>query len=57
MHLGGEALQGILQGDEFVAVFFQEFAARVEGKTAISGRQQCEEELGALAQILDCACE
>src|SRR5579871_6061311 len=45
--------QRLIQRDELVAVFFQELAARVEGKAPFSSGQQRKEQLRAVAQTAE----
>src|SRR5208283_2915085 len=51
--LGREPRQRMIEREEFVAIFFQKFAARVEGNAPFVRRQQREEQLRTLAQRLN----
>src|SRR5581483_4029758 len=42
--------QGMVEGDEFIPVFLQEFTPSFEGEAPISGGENREEQLGAVAQ-------
>ena len=53
----GETGQGLIETDELVSIFFQEFAAGFEGEASVAGRKQGEEKLRAVAQAAQCAGE
>ena len=48
-------MEGLLQAQELVAVFFEELTPVLEGKPAVPAGEHGEEELSPVAQALYCA--